>query len=146
MVLCISYQSVMKLSRVRIWFFSLWNYGTSVARTSDSSNTFWQSLRVRASEVLLYNYFQCLEEGLGVMQVKWFNFCREFDLITSVPSPMYTWKRVLLLVQDNKLAFTEGYLIYCSQERYCNISVICSSLLYIIYKVAYGCLPSLFFT
>ena len=54
MVLCISYQSVMKLSRVRIGFFSLWNYGTSVAWTSDSSNTFWQSLRVRASEVLLY--------------------------------------------------------------------------------------------
>jgi hypothetical protein len=30
---------------VRIRFFSLWNYGTSVARTSDSSNTFWQSLQ-----------------------------------------------------------------------------------------------------
>jgi hypothetical protein len=80
------------------------------------------------------------------MKVKWFNYCRELDLITSVPSPMHTWKRVLLLVQENKLAFTEVYLIYCSQERYCNISVICSSLLYIIYKVAYGCLPSLFFT
>ena len=55
-----SYHSIMKLSRVRIRFFSLWNYGTSVARTSDSLNTFWQSLRVRASEVLLYFLFIAL--------------------------------------------------------------------------------------
>ena len=49
MVLCISYQSATKLSRVTIGFSSVWNYGTSVALTSDRSNTFWQSLRVRAS-------------------------------------------------------------------------------------------------
>jgi len=37
------YHSVMKLSGMRTWLFSPWNYGTSVARTSDNSNTFWQS-------------------------------------------------------------------------------------------------------
>ena len=35
---------------------TLWNYGTSVARTSDNSDTFWQSLRIRVTEVLLYFY------------------------------------------------------------------------------------------
>ena len=54
LLLCISYHSVMKLSRVKTRFFSLWNYETSVAQTSDSSNTFWQSLGVRANIVLLY--------------------------------------------------------------------------------------------
>ena len=53
-LLCSSYHSVMKLSRVGTRFFSLLNYRTSVAQTSDTLNKFWQSLRVRASEVLLY--------------------------------------------------------------------------------------------
>ena len=52
---CISYHSVMKLSRVKTGFFlSEITRPLAVARTSDSSNTFWQSLRVRAREVLLY--------------------------------------------------------------------------------------------
>lgn len=48
------YHSVMELSRVRSIFLSLWNYATAVARTSDNSNTYWQSLSVWASEVLQY--------------------------------------------------------------------------------------------
>jgi hypothetical protein len=50
----ISYHIVMKLPWVGTRFFSFLNYGTSVTWTTDSSNRFWQSLRVRASEVLLY--------------------------------------------------------------------------------------------
>ena len=41
---------------VRIRFFLSLKLRTSVARTSDSSNRFWQSLRVQASEVLLYDF------------------------------------------------------------------------------------------
>jgi hypothetical protein len=64
-VTCISYHSVMKLSQARTRFFSLWNYGTSVARTSDSSNTLWQSLWVLATEVLMY---------FNSYIIKWMNF------------------------------------------------------------------------
>ena len=45
----------MTLSWVKTGYFSLWNHGTSVTRVSDNSNTFWQSLRVRATEVLKAN-------------------------------------------------------------------------------------------
>ena len=55
----------MKLSQARTRFFSLWNYGTSVARTSDNSNTLWQSLWVRATEVLMY---------FNSYIIKWMNF------------------------------------------------------------------------
>jgi hypothetical protein len=68
----ISYHSVMKLPRVRTRFFLSLKLRTSVARTTDSSNRFWQSLRVRASEVLLYLCNKCL-------------------------SPLKLWVRILLM-------------------------------------------------
>ena len=48
------YRSIMKLPLVRTRFFYLWNYGNSVAWTSDNLTTFWQSLPIPATEVLLY--------------------------------------------------------------------------------------------
>ena len=48
------YHSKTVPDRTWIWFCSLENYGTSVAWTTNNSNTFWQSLRVRDTDVLLY--------------------------------------------------------------------------------------------
>ena len=53
MSIFIPQKSVVYHSIIRLSWISLINYETSVAQITDTSNTFWQSVQVWATEVLL---------------------------------------------------------------------------------------------